>query len=215
MDWVNQLAKVNNKFRFQLFGRNYENLEHIYASVQRFDPQSTGGMSEHAFNLFLNASGVFFTTQEIRSIRDQFPHSQGIEYFSFITALRQDITQKRLATIDHAFDQLSVDGKVAVATLLARLNPLRHPHVRSLTKSPEKVAAEMETAVRGRSQDGYLSSGDFRELFLDVSACVPFEREEFFIDLLINGFGLLEEGVSVDRLRQLEVTVFEKVRQRT
>lgn len=74
MDWVNPLVKVNNKFKFQLFGRAYENLLHFYAAIPKYDPEKKGGLSEHAFNLLLNASGVFFTTQEIRTIKDQFPH---------------------------------------------------------------------------------------------------------------------------------------------
>ena len=63
MDWVNALAKINNKFKFQLFGRTYENLIHLYQLIPNYDPQKTGGMTTHAFNLFLNASGVFLTTQ--------------------------------------------------------------------------------------------------------------------------------------------------------
>lgn len=103
MDWVNPLTKVNNKFKFQLFGRQYENLYHVYRQVSKYDPNNECALSEHAFNLFLNAGGVFLTTQEIRTIRDSFPAANGILYRQFIENVRNDITQKRLATIDHTF----------------------------------------------------------------------------------------------------------------
>ena len=74
MDWVNALAKISNKVKFQLFGRTYENLLHLYAQVPKYDPERKGGLSEHAFNLLLNACGVFLSTQEIRIIKDNFPH---------------------------------------------------------------------------------------------------------------------------------------------
>ena len=74
MDWVNAIAKINNKCKFQLFGRTRENLLHLYSQIPNFDPHKQGGMSEHAFNLFLNASGIFLTTQEVRTIKDNFPH---------------------------------------------------------------------------------------------------------------------------------------------
>lgn len=45
MDWVNQIVKVNNKFKFQLFGRSVDNLEKCYSSIQQFDPNNTGEMS--------------------------------------------------------------------------------------------------------------------------------------------------------------------------
>lgn len=45
MDWVNPLTKVNNKFKFQLFGRQYENLLHLYLQIPKFDPNSSGSLS--------------------------------------------------------------------------------------------------------------------------------------------------------------------------
>lgn len=63
MDWINQLPKVNNKFKFQLFGRNVENLNSCYVSMQKYDADNSRVMSEHTFNLFLNSFGVYLTTQ--------------------------------------------------------------------------------------------------------------------------------------------------------
>ena len=63
MDWINQLPKVNNKFKFQLFGRNVENLNTCYSNIQKFDPENSRLMSSHSFNLFLNSFGVYLTTQ--------------------------------------------------------------------------------------------------------------------------------------------------------
>lgn len=135
MDWVNPLIKVNNKFKFQLFGRQYENLFHLYKQVSKYDPNNTQSMSEHAFNLFLNASGVFLTTQEIRTIKDNFPaQSNGILYRHFIDNVRNDITQKRLATIDHTFEQIQQSGRISINNALSILRTDKHPHVRSLTK---------------------------------------------------------------------------------
>lgn len=63
MDWVNQIKKVNNKFRFQLFGKNIENLNQCYINMDKYDPENKRLMSQHAFNLYLNSFGVFLTTQ--------------------------------------------------------------------------------------------------------------------------------------------------------
>lgn len=43
---------------------------------------------------------------------------------------------------------------------------------------------------------------------MDANACIPLEREEFFVDLLINSFRLMDNRVTLERLKQLEVTVF-------
>lgn len=60
-------------------------------------------MNEHTFNLFLNASGIFLATQEIRTIRDNFGVDGSIAYYDFVQNVRKDLSEKRMATIDHAF----------------------------------------------------------------------------------------------------------------
>lgn len=45
MDWVNPLTKVNNKFKFQLFGRQYENLLNLYLQIPKYDPNHSGSLS--------------------------------------------------------------------------------------------------------------------------------------------------------------------------
>ena len=103
MDWLNKINKINNKFKFQLFGKNRENLEACYYKISDYDSQGTGLMSEHAFNLFLNSFGVFLTTQEIRHIKDGFSEAGKIKFLDYIQSVRCNISEKRKATIDHAF----------------------------------------------------------------------------------------------------------------
>jgi len=45
MDWVNHSNKINNKFKFQLFGRNVNNLEKCYNNISLYDQDQTGLMS--------------------------------------------------------------------------------------------------------------------------------------------------------------------------
>lgn len=45
MDWVNPLVKVSNKFKFQLFGKQRDNLIALYIQVPKFDVNNGGGMS--------------------------------------------------------------------------------------------------------------------------------------------------------------------------
>lgn len=126
------------------------------------------------------------------------------------------MTQKRFAAIDHTFEQFQQDGAVAIGTLLANLRADKHPHVRSLTKKAEKSQKDLEDGLRYWSNDGsHLTHQEFTEYFKDANACIPLEREEFYVDLLIHTFGLFESGVTNERILQLEVTVFERVRQRT
>ena len=84
MDWVNQLTKVNNKFKFQLFGRTVDNLDKCYSNMLKYDAEQTGTMTSHEFNLFLNSFGVFLSTQEIRFIKEHFGKGDSIQYYDFI-----------------------------------------------------------------------------------------------------------------------------------
>jgi Ca2+-binding EF-hand superfamily protein len=154
MDWVNPLAKVNNKFKFQLFGKQYDSLIPLYTQIPKYDPSNHGALSEHAFNLLLNAGGIFLTTQEIRTIKDAFPAEPGIAYRQFVDNVRNDITEKRLATIDFTFLQFQQNGRVAISALLSSLRSDKHPHVRSLMKKAEKVQRDIEDGLNYWSHDG-------------------------------------------------------------
>jgi len=45
MDWVNPIIKINNKFKFQLFGKTYDNLVHLYTNIPKYDPHHTNIMT--------------------------------------------------------------------------------------------------------------------------------------------------------------------------
>ena len=78
-----------------------------------------------------------------------------------------------------------------------------------MIKSEEQVRYEFENSIRKRSSDEKnLTYEEFKQYYLDVNACIPVEREEFFVDALIHGFKLLDNRVTVDRLKQMEVTIF-------
>lgn len=136
MDWLNQLPKVNNKFKFQLFGRNVENLNNCYHNIRKYDQENTRLMNEHDFNGFLNSFGVFLTTQEIRIIKEVFNEAGKIVYLDFIQNVRNDISPKRLATIHHAIAEL-FKGRDAVPIydLLKIYDVKNHPHVRTMLKT--------------------------------------------------------------------------------
>lgn len=55
------------------------------------------------------------------------------------------------------------------------------------------------------------------DYYNDVSATLPAQKEEYFVDLVVNTWALTSSAlyVSPERLEQLEHTLYEKVRQKT
>lgn len=102
-----------------------------------------------------------------------------INYVDFIEFIRKDISQKRLAAIGHAFEQLSADGEtINLEELLTDFVPEMHPHHRTRTKDGKVLQKEFEEAIRRRSSDGkVITREEFFEYFYDVNACIPHERE--------------------------------------
>ena len=51
----------------------------------------------------------------------------------------------------------------------------------------------------------------------NLNACLPAEKETYFIDLVNKTWGLQADKTKIDpnRMRQLELTIFEKIRQKT
>ena len=119
----------------------------------------------------------------------------------FLASIRNDITQKRLAAIDHTFSQFEKNGNLCLSTLLNNLCFDKHPHVRSLSKTKDKAKLDFESALKYWSKDNAsLSYEDWLEFCKDINATIPLEREEFFIDLLIHCFSLFLDSVSFERI---------------
>ena len=80
MDWKNKPNQIFNKVKHQMFGKGVETFRFVDHFINEFDPERTGKLSSHAFNLLTNKMGVFLTTQEIRNIRDVYSKDKGIIY---------------------------------------------------------------------------------------------------------------------------------------
>jgi hypothetical protein len=84
-------------------------------------------------------------------------------------------------------------------------------------KNAEKVYNEFENCIGARSQGGQVSENAFLEYYADINACLPAEKDDYFVDLVLKTWGLNTDKafVSPQRLQEIENIIFEKVRQRT
>ena len=101
MDWINRMTKISNKVKFQLFGRNVDNLEKCYEAASKIDQHQSGRMTDTEFSRFLNSFGIFLTTQELRVISDHYNEIEvgRVNFVDFVEFVRKDISAKRTATI--------------------------------------------------------------------------------------------------------------------
>ncbi len=63
MDWKNKPNQIFNKVKYQMYTKGVESFYHVDQFICQFDPDFTGVLTPHFFNLFLNKAGVFLTTQ--------------------------------------------------------------------------------------------------------------------------------------------------------
>jgi len=68
-----------------------------------------------------------------------------------------------------------------------------------------------------RAEAGQVSQDAFLEYYAEANACLPAEREAYFMDMVMKTWGISPKVVKVagDRTEQLEEIIFEKIRQRT
>ena len=62
-----------------------------------------------------------------------------------------------------------------------------------------------------------ISEQAFIEYYADINACLPAEKDEYFVDLVLKTWGLNTDKiyVSAARVAELEDIIFEKIRQKT
>lgn len=134
--------------------------------------------------------------------------------------IRTSISDKRLAVVKHAFQFLDKrnTGNLLVEDLIQQYRASAHPRVRTRQKSAEEVKSEFANAIIKKTQDGvHICESEFLEYYADVNATLPKEKEEYFVDIILSTWGITSsvDYVSPERLADLEVILYEKIRQKT
>lgn len=129
------------------------------------------------------------------------------------------MNEKRLAVVKHAWQYLDPLGskRLSMSSLMSKYNAGDHPRVRTREKKIESVYAEFEQCMGARSQSGFISESAFIEYYADINACLPAEKDDYFVDLTLKTWGISTQAntVSDQKIAELEEIIFEKVRQRT
>ena len=76
---------------------------------------------------------------------------------------------------------------------------------------------DFENLVSVRAQGGHITESAFLEYYADLNACLPAEKDDYFVDMVLKTWGISSNvtQVSEQRITELENIIFEKVRQRT
>lgn len=212
---------IKNKVKTQLHAKGVDTLISLSNWFNQFDLDGSGKLNKVEFEKFVAKIGAFLTTQELTTVYNSFDLDKDgeIHFKEFVQALRTDFAEKRLAAVKHAWNFLDQSGKgfLSLTELCQQYNAAAHPRVRTREKKTETVAREFEEAVTARAQGLNVDENGFIEYFADINACLPAEKDEYFIDVVLSTFNLKGESafVSEARLKELETTIYEKVRQKT
>ncbi len=130
------------------------------------------------------------------------------------------MSENRLSAVKHAFTFLDKDkkGVLCLDALLKNFRPQDHPRVRIRDKTTEQVYNEFARAIQRKSSNGKcITEAEFLEYYADVNATLPYEKENYFVDLVLKSWGVTSgtDYVSQERIAELETIIYEKVRQKT
>ncbi|CAD8068985.1 unnamed protein product [Paramecium primaurelia] len=222
MDWRNKLELIQNKIRGQLHARKIDDLEGVYQLMAEFDKDNSGYLDKDEFQKFLSKIGVFLTTQELRAVYDKYDSNKdgNIAYAEFVNLIRENMSERRINVVRSTFAFLDQQrqGRLLLENLYRLYQAKNHPRVRTRQKTADQVTKEFVNAISKRSKDGQsISEDEFLNYYADCNATLPSEKEEYFTDLLTSTWGVTSgaDYVSPERLAQLEIILFEKIRQKT
>lgn len=97
MDWKNKPHLIFNKIKLQMYTKGIQNFYFADFHINDFDPNHTGRLTQHEFNLFMNKVGVFLSTQQLRNIKDLYGKGIIMIYFQRMAKQHIKIYQKMLS----------------------------------------------------------------------------------------------------------------------
>lgn len=220
MDWKFKYEELRNKVKHQLHAKGLDCITRIESYYQGFDIDGSGQLDKIEFENFMRKVGMFLTTQELTVVFKNFDLNgdKQIHYKEFIEALRQDFSEKRISVVKYAFQMLDTEGtgRLSLTDLISRYNAAAHPRVKLREKKTEAIAEEFADGLSYRAEGDLVTEDAFLHYYADVNACLPAEKDEYFIDTVLETWGLSEDSyISPQRIEELEDILYEKVRQRT
>ena len=216
MDWKNKLPEIQNRLRFQLFSRKVDGIDELFIYFKEADADNSGTLDRYEFENFLSRTGMFVTTQETTELFRYYDHNGDghISMEEFLAGIQGEMSEKRLGAVKHAFQFLDQQktGGLSLDRLLRLYDETKHPRVVTKEKPAQQVRAEIESVLPRYSQNGTVTEDGFLAYYLNLSATIPVEQDEYFVNVLISTWGIPVANPS--RLQAIEDTLYEKVRQR-
>jgi Ca2+-binding EF-hand superfamily protein len=220
MDWKYKFEELRNKVKYQLHSKGLDCITRIESYYESFDVDGSGQLDKVEFEAFTRKWGMFLTTQELTVVFKNFDLNgdKQIHYREFVDALRQDFNEKRISVVKYTYQMLDSEGtgQLGLLDLVSRYNASAHPRVKLREKKLEAIAEEFHEGLAYRAEGDVVTEESFLNYYADVSACMPAEKDEYFIDAVLECWGLSEDTyISPQRVNELEDILYEKVRQRT
>jgi Ca2+-binding EF-hand superfamily protein len=115
-----------------------------------------------------------------------------ISYDEFITTVKTDMNEKRLAVVKHAWQSLDEAGagRISWGKLQTAYQVEAHPRVRTREKKSETVRAEFVETLGKFQSAGLINEQAFIQYYADVNATLPAEKDDYFVDLVLKTWGL-------------------------
>lgn len=86
--------------------------------------------------------------------------------------------------------------------------------MRTREKKGDAVRAEFIDGMSKHQKGGFVTEQGFIEYYADINACLPAEKDDYFVDLVLKSWSLGANKVSVtaERVTEIEGIIFEKIR---
>ena len=164
------------------------------------DDDNSGNLNLGEFKKGLKELGLNLVDSEIRAIFDHFDfgNTGSIAFESFIQALRDDLSPRRLDIVKLAFSSLDStgDGALDCSELLNKYDASKHPEVMKGTRTEEDVLREwVQVFEVGGAVDGKVTQEEFINYYHNLSASI--DLDDYFELMVRNAWHLAGgEGVS-------------------
>lgn len=216
-DWRNKLEMIVNKTKAQLFAKGTDNICQLQGTFDAHDADKSGSLNSLEFEKFMNALGVFLARQELRNLYDNFDHDKNgqVSYCEFVNVLKTSMSEARVTMVKHAWSKVAGgQDSCSWECLLSKYNAPQHPRVTSREKRAETVFSDFSCLMGAHASNGNICEAGFLDYYTDCNAVLPNEKENYFVDMLIQTWGLDADKAVVSEARVCEMTdiVFEKVR---
>lgn len=206
-----RVMELQNQFRNQIRNRGGQGIRSFGRIFRQLDNNGNKKLDIAEFTEALAVFGLFPKKTDVQGLFKAYDidGDGNIGYEEFLRGMREELSERKKAMVQRAFDMLDKDGSGVITPkdVMTLYDVRQNPEFIDGTKTKKEIVEDFLDSFDGLkgNDDGKITKKEFFDYYTDLAISTP--TEEYFVVMMQQTWGIGEDESSEDFQTQLRYIV--------